>query len=49
MKDVGRFSRILNFFEGNDIDDPFIKSLSLDSPLESLKSEMNMSGYIASV
>lgn len=33
----------------NDIDDPFIKSLSLDSPLESLKSEMNMSGYIASV
>lgn len=33
----------------NDIDDPFIKSLSLDSPLELLKSEMNMSGYIASV
>ena len=33
----------------NDIDDPFIKSLSLDSPLKLLKSEMNMSGYIASV
>ena len=33
----------------NDINDPFIKSLSLASPEKLLKSKMNMRGYIASV
>ena len=33
----------------NHIDDPFIEQLSLDSQLETLKSTMNIRGYIASV